>query len=92
MKDEVDIGCVANKRVLDTFKNGLEVRTGRSHVAVETVDRLEVTRNDLPVLFEQMKKYQTLTSCLPVTEKSSTSWPRSVLDCRSVRRTDLTDN
>ena len=50
MKDEVDIGCVANKRVLDTFKNGLEVRTAGCHVAVETVDRLEVTRNDPPVI------------------------------------------
>ena len=50
MKDEVDIGCVANKRVLDTFKNGLEVRTARCNVAVETVDRLEVTRNGRPVI------------------------------------------
>ena len=51
MKDEVDIGCVANERVLDTFKNGLEVRTAWSHVAVETVDRLElVTRNDVLVI------------------------------------------
>ena len=50
MKDEVDIGCVANERVLDTFKNRLEVRTARCHVAVETVDRLEVTRNDRPVI------------------------------------------
>ena len=50
MKDEVDIGCVTNKRVLDTFKNRLEVRTAGCHVAVETVDRLEVTRNDPPVI------------------------------------------
>ena len=50
MQDEVNIRSVANKGVLDALENRLEVRTAGCHVAVETVDRLEVTRNDPPVI------------------------------------------